>query len=296
MRSGIVEFRNNRNFLTAEFWEEFFDGTLMKKIVSDNGYGLKTMKQTGQKLDIDKIGKIKKETDDNKFFKCFIDEVGNKYHSLKELIENSEGFLCFTYQNETIENLPEDLVTMTKKGEDLNNGEKWDNLRIVNKKEDTENVTNSASSPEGEWTENWKRVGLERWVEKSGKKDRMQWNEKWYKRVFGLSKKKDEIGNELDGYESEGSVIEECSCEKWGKNEEANEEWNEKWGETHQQGNKKKWCDKWQMEISSGTKKGENWGQTYNDEYAMKEHWAEKWDQRYPENNGVYEKRFEKYD
>ena len=32
MRSGIVEFRNNRNFLTAEFWEEFFDGTLMKKM------------------------------------------------------------------------------------------------------------------------------------------------------------------------------------------------------------------------------------------------------------------------
>lgn len=49
------------------------------------------------------------------------------------------------------------------------------------------------------------------------------------------------------------------------------------------------------MEISTGIKKGENWGQTYDDDYQMKEHWAEKWDQRYPENNGVYEKRFEKY-
>lgn len=43
MRSGIKEFRNNRNFLNAEYWEEFYDGTLLKKVVMDNGYGKKEM-------------------------------------------------------------------------------------------------------------------------------------------------------------------------------------------------------------------------------------------------------------
>ena len=47
MRSGIVEFRNNRNFLNAEYWEEYYDGTLTKKIVNDDGYGKKLMKETG---------------------------------------------------------------------------------------------------------------------------------------------------------------------------------------------------------------------------------------------------------
>lgn len=50
---------------------------------------------------------------------------------------------------------------------------------------------------------------------------------------------------ELDGYESDGSMIEECNCEKTGRNEDANEEWSEKWGEIHRIGEKQKWCDKW---------------------------------------------------
>ena len=74
MRSGIVEFRNNRNFLNAEYWEEFYDGTLMKKIVSDNGYGKKVMKQVGQRLDIDKLDTVKKNTDEKGYFVSFEDQ------------------------------------------------------------------------------------------------------------------------------------------------------------------------------------------------------------------------------
>jgi hypothetical protein len=95
MRSGILEFRNNRNFLNAEYWEEFFDGTLMKKVVTDNGYGLKNMKAIGQRLDISKIEGIEKVTDENNYFKCFKDDKGNEYLSLKELIEMSEGYLSW---------------------------------------------------------------------------------------------------------------------------------------------------------------------------------------------------------
>jgi hypothetical protein len=43
IRCGIIEFRNNRNFLNAEHFEEYEDGSLIKKIVNDNGYGLKKM-------------------------------------------------------------------------------------------------------------------------------------------------------------------------------------------------------------------------------------------------------------
>lgn len=89
MRSGIMEFRNNRNFLNAEYWEEYYDGSLLKKIVSDNGYGKKEMKQAGQRLDISKIEGIKKNTDEKGYFKSFEDEEGNHYYSLKELIEKS---------------------------------------------------------------------------------------------------------------------------------------------------------------------------------------------------------------
>lgn len=184
---------------------------------------------------------------------------------------------------------------MTRKGKDFVNNEEWHNSKTYDYNTKVEKVLNKASDSNGDWSEQWDKVNLERWCEKTGRRGAHTWKEKWYKKVFALSKKKDELGREVDGYESDGSMVEECTCEKWGKNEEADEEWLEKWGEVHRPGEKQKWCDKWQLQISTNLKKGENWGQTYNDEYQMKEHWAEKWDQRHPENNGVYEKRFEKH-
>ena len=40
-RSGVTEFRNNRNFMRVEQWEEYIDGSLIKKIVQDDSYGRK---------------------------------------------------------------------------------------------------------------------------------------------------------------------------------------------------------------------------------------------------------------
>ena len=45
LRSGVSDFKNNRNYLYAEQWEEYTDGTLLKKIVHDNGYGEKVMEE-----------------------------------------------------------------------------------------------------------------------------------------------------------------------------------------------------------------------------------------------------------
>ena len=55
IRSGISDFKNNRNYLKAEHWEEYIDGTLNKKIVRDNGYGKKEMDDAEQKL---KVGDV----------------------------------------------------------------------------------------------------------------------------------------------------------------------------------------------------------------------------------------------
>lgn len=40
-RSGVTDFKNNRNFLRVEQWEEYDDGSLVKKIVQDDSYGKK---------------------------------------------------------------------------------------------------------------------------------------------------------------------------------------------------------------------------------------------------------------
>ena len=53
IRQGMNDFRNSRNFLYCEKWEEFMDGSVCKKIVHDNGFGVKTLKDKGKKLNLD---------------------------------------------------------------------------------------------------------------------------------------------------------------------------------------------------------------------------------------------------
>jgi len=45
LRSGISDFKNNRNYLYAEHWQEYIDGGVVKKIVHDNGYGEKVLEE-----------------------------------------------------------------------------------------------------------------------------------------------------------------------------------------------------------------------------------------------------------
>lgn len=166
---------------------------------------------------------------------------------------------------------------------------------MVNQIDKSEEVVNTGKDGQGgHWSERWTKKGLSRWAEKEGVRDGQHWKETWHKKVKALTKKRDTEGEIVpDEYESDGSEIEESQCEKWGKNEHTQEEWHEKWGEVHKVGQKEKWCDKWQVDLQTGLKKGENWGQHYDEDYRIKEHWAEKWDDRHQENGGVYEKRHE---
>lgn len=295
IRSGITDFRNNRNYLNAEHWEEYIDGTLLKKIINDNGYGKKVMEEQGRKLNLDKIDDVQLVTDENGYFIKFKDGQGNEFKSLQALIEMYKHFLEWEHITTTIDDLTTNKIIQKKIGKDYVENQEWDNERLIDHGGDKkrETVKNKGIDAEGSWKEEWKRKGLEKWCKKEGNKAGMQWNEQWYQRMKCYSKKKDENGVELSGDESDGSQIEESNCEKYGKNEQTQEEWHEKWGEKHQPGEKLKWCDKWQVDLNTGLKKGENWGQTYTDDYQIKEHWAEKWDDRHPENGGVYEKRHE---
>ena len=45
IRSGLSEYKNNRNYHYAEKWDEFQDGTQIKRVVLDDGFGKRTLKE-----------------------------------------------------------------------------------------------------------------------------------------------------------------------------------------------------------------------------------------------------------
>lgn len=294
VRSGVQEFRNNRDFMIVEHFEEFIDGTLIKKIVEDDSYGKKILEKKGMKLNLDKIENVQMHTDPTGYFKHYQDSEGLKYHSLQELIDANKKFLDWEYTNSTIDLIGKHKTISIKKGIDYANEQDWHFEKHLDASDKSEVVTNRAKDLDGEWKETWTKKLRERWANKEGYRNNAdghksnEWTEKWYKKVKHRKSKKGE-----DDPQSDDSEIEESNCEKWGKNQESQEEWNEKWGEVHRPGERRKWCDKWQVDTSTGLKKGENWGQVYNEDYSVQEHWAEKWDDRHPENHGVYEKRHE---
>lgn len=51
MKATFNEFRNNLNYIEAEHIEEHKDGTLLRKVVHDNGFGIKKMTETGIKIE-----------------------------------------------------------------------------------------------------------------------------------------------------------------------------------------------------------------------------------------------------
>jgi hypothetical protein len=76
-------------------------------------------------------------------------------------------------------------VIEIKKGKNFNeNGEEWENERLINFLENYEKVKNTGKDSNGEWEEQWFEKGLEKWAKKEGinylSKD--QWREEWYER------------------------------------------------------------------------------------------------------------------
>ena len=183
------------------------------------------------------------------------------------MIENRKEHLEFEYKNITIDQIGQHKTIFLRQGKDYINDAEWDNIKTVDGNDGSKTIKNKAKDKSGEWCDEWSNKHLEKWAKKNGKRDNQEWHEEWYKKHKYLPKKKDEDGNELDEYESDGSQVDESNCQKWGRNDDTREEWHEKWGEVYRDDRREKWCDKWQVDLDSGLKKGENWGQIYTEDY-----------------------------
>ena len=99
-RSGVQDFRNNKNFMEVEAWEEFDDGTLIRKIVHDDSYGKKVLEKKCVKLDLSKLENVHMVTDVKGYFKYFQDSAsGVKHYSLADLIESNKALVEWEYSD-----------------------------------------------------------------------------------------------------------------------------------------------------------------------------------------------------
>lgn len=57
----------------AEKWEEFDNGTLLKKIIHDDGYGKKTLTEQNCKLSINLLENVSLKKDEKGYFKAYIE-------------------------------------------------------------------------------------------------------------------------------------------------------------------------------------------------------------------------------
>lgn len=157
LRSGLSDFKNNRNYLYAEQWEEYTDGTILKKIVHDNGYGKKVMEEQGKKLNLEQLQGVQLITDQRGFFKGFRDEEGLEYTSLQQLMESNSQSLEWQYSHQTVDEISNNVIVQIKKGYDYLSNKEWYNKREINVKDQAERVSNKGKDGDSEWKEEWNK-------------------------------------------------------------------------------------------------------------------------------------------
>lgn len=108
LRTGLSDFSNNRNYIYSEKWEEYLDGTHLKKFILDDGFGKKTLTEQNQKLNLDLLENIQFKNDENGYFLYFLEigKNGKTFQSLEELINNNQKFIEWKYENQTIDDIP----------------------------------------------------------------------------------------------------------------------------------------------------------------------------------------------
>jgi hypothetical protein len=102
-----------------------------------------------------------------------------------------------------------------KKGFNYLDNKEWHNQRNLDMVNNCERVVNMGKDGDSEWKEEWEKKNQERWARKEGRKGGQRWWETWWKRV-----KRRQESTEESGQDSEGSIVEESNCEKWGRNED----------------------------------------------------------------------------
>ena len=106
VRCGLTEYRNNKNYQYAEKWEEFADGTLQKKVVLDNGFGERSLKHFGWKLNLAILEEVSIVRNKEGMFLHFMDHLTDKpVDSLDEVIKSKDNFIQWSFENETLDNI-----------------------------------------------------------------------------------------------------------------------------------------------------------------------------------------------
>lgn len=207
-RSGVHDFKNNKNFMLVEAWEEYDDGTLIRKIVHDDSYGKKVLEKKVIKLDLSKLANVHMVCDEKGYFKYFQDSAtGTKYHSLAKLVESNKALVEWEYSDQTVDLIGQDKMISVKRGQDNHTKKSWRFEKEWYHSDCSEIVHNQGKDAQGEWDEHWTKKANESWATKHGfivaadGTKINEWSEKWYQK---------NRGSEDD--------IEESTCEKWGKN------------------------------------------------------------------------------
>ena len=111
------EFKNNRLFYDIEEWKEFSDGKIIKKKLSDNGYGKKVRAETGKKLHKDKMKNLKRDTSNKAYMgEYFLNEEGLKLKSLQEYLDKPDTILEYEYLNQIIDDTGSGMLVEIKQG------------------------------------------------------------------------------------------------------------------------------------------------------------------------------------
>lgn len=136
VRSGLKDYKNNRNYYYAEQWEEYIDGTILKKMVLDNGYSEKTMEESGMKFNVEKMESLAINLDQCGYFICYLDKENNfEYKSLGSLMEKNKQYLEYEYTNTTNSKSNKSDFTIIKKGIDYTNKSEWNNVKTWKEKD-----------------------------------------------------------------------------------------------------------------------------------------------------------------
>ena len=129
LRQGLSEFRNNRNYQFAERWEEHADGTLEKKVVKDDGFGKRSLKHFGWKLNLGILEEVGIIRDADGKFLHFIDKSkeGDEaiIESLEQVIKSHEKFLEWQFENDSVEDVTNNETVFSRHGQNASNGDNW---------------------------------------------------------------------------------------------------------------------------------------------------------------------------
>ena len=115
----------------------------MRKRLHDNGFGKKTLTETGIHYDLP-ICTLKELTSSSSgLFEGYVDASGVKHKNMGSVIGPAK--VAWKYTNETIDDVGAGTVVILKTGNDSSTGAYWDNMKTYSHNDKSEHVVNRGS-------------------------------------------------------------------------------------------------------------------------------------------------------